>query len=54
MLNVELLSRVLELVHPTLHLFKVRVDLGSVLIIYIYDFNQAFLEHKSFLLRLDT
>ena len=54
MLNVELLTRILELVHPTFHFFKVRVDLGSVLIIYIYDLNQALLEHKSLLLRLDA
>ena len=50
MLNVELLSRILELVHHTFHLFKVRVDLCSILIININDLYQAFLEHKSLLL----
>ena len=50
MLDIELLSRVLELIDSTFHLLKIRVDLSPVLIIYVHDFNQTFLKHKSLLL----
>ena len=50
MLNIKLLSRIFELIDSTFHLFKIRVDLSSILIININDLYQAFLEHKSLLL----
>lgn len=53
-LDIELLSGVLEVVDSIFHLFQVRVDLSSVLVVDIHDFNQTFFEHQSFLFGLDT
>lgn len=54
MLDIKLLSCVLEIVNSVLHLFQVGVDLSSVLVIDIDDFNETLFEHKSFFFGLDT
>ena len=54
MLHIKLLPRIFELVHSTLHLLQVRVDLRPILIVDVYYLNQTPLQHKPLLLGLDT
>ena len=49
-LDIKLLSRVLELIDSAFHLFQVRVYLRSILVIDVHNFDQAFLKHKSLFL----
>ena len=54
MLHVKFLPRIFELVHSTLHLLQVRVDLRPILIVDVDYLDQTPLQHKPLLLGLDA
>ena len=54
MLNIEFLPGVLEVIYSVFHFFQVRVNLSPVLVIDIYNFDEAFFKQKSLFLRLDA
>ena len=46
MLDIKLLSRVLELIYSAFHLFQVGVYLCSILVVDVHNFDQTFLKHQ--------
>ena len=54
MLHAQLFASVLEFIDAAFHFFKVGVDLCPILVVHVHYLNQTFLQHRSFLLRLNA